>query len=72
MCVGQQFRTHSAAVNYLNEARKSLRGCQYQKCFDKLEQAERLNPGPDGPKRTITALSAVPRYAPFVNVGGND
>ena len=41
MCVGQQFRTYSAAVNYLDEARKSLRRCQYQKCFDKLEQAEK-------------------------------
>jgi len=30
MCVEQQFRTYSAAVNYLDEARKSLRRCQYQ------------------------------------------
>ena len=43
MCVGQQFRTYSAsaAVNYLDEARKSMIGGQYQKCFDKLEQAEK-------------------------------
>ena len=41
MCVGQQFRTYSAAVNYLDEARESLRRYQYQKGFDKLEQAEK-------------------------------
>jgi hypothetical protein len=41
MCVGQQFKTYSAANNYLDEARKSLIRGQYQKSFDKLEQAER-------------------------------
>jgi hypothetical protein len=41
MCVGQQFKTYSVAINYLGEARESLIKYQYQKCLDKLEQAEK-------------------------------
>ena len=41
MCVGEQFGTCYSAIDFLDDARKSLKRGQYQKSLDRLEQAEK-------------------------------